>query len=158
MNLSVLQTNCGKFKMSCQHNTEWQCVMSIYVRGLGMVKPVHAQHLLFQDRLQNSLKRVLKESSRFFQVALLQSFSADRPTPQATTLLTSERSTFLVFLSVRKCCRDFICRVLLSHKHQGTLDWTLGKDLYIPWCVFSSNIKKVKTDSSQKKISMACEI
>lgn len=98
MNLSVLQTNCGKFKMSRQHNTEWQCVMSVYARGLGMAEPVHAQHLLSPDWLQNSLKHVLKESSRFFQGALLQSVSADGPTPAAIALLTSERSTSLVSL------------------------------------------------------------
>lgn len=34
MNLSVLQTNCGKFKMSRQRNTEWQCVMSIMSEAL----------------------------------------------------------------------------------------------------------------------------
>lgn len=85
-----------------------------------MVKPVHA-HLLFQDRLQNSLKGVLKESSRFFQVALLQSVSADRPTPQAIALLTSKQSMSLLFPSTCKCCRGFICRVL-SDKHQGVLD------------------------------------
>lgn len=78
-----------------------------YVRGLGMVKPVHA-HLLFHDRLQNSLKQVVKESSRFFQVVLLQSFSAANPIQQAVALLASKWRTSLVFPSLFKCCRVFI--------------------------------------------------
>lgn len=36
-----------------------------YVGGLGMVEPVHAQHLFSQDMQQFSLKQVAKECSHF---------------------------------------------------------------------------------------------
>lgn len=129
-----------------------------YVRGPGMVKPVHAQHLLFQDMLQNSLKQVLKESSKFLPVALLHSFSTDPPTRQAITLPASKSEVRPLVAPVCTCCRDFTCTVLLSHKRQGILNWTSGKDLYTFPDVCSAAVSKVKTNSSQKKISMACEI
>lgn len=153
MNLGVLQTNCGKFKMSCQHNTGWQSVMSVYVRGLGMVKPVHAQHLLFQGRLQTSSTQVGKDRRRLFQVASLQSFSAACPTPQARLFASRARGWHPVPSAAEASLQS---PSVPSASREPALN--LRERLQCSLISAQQQYQKVKTDSSQKKISTACEI
>lgn len=153
MNLGVLQTNCGKFKMSCQHNTGWQSVMSIYVRGLGMVKPVHAQHLLSQGSCKpvpHSWERRGGGSSKQLHFSLFQQlvplhrpdFSASRAggwhsVPRAAEAPLQSPS-------------------VTSTSREPALNPREG--LHCSLMPVQQQYQKVRTDSSQKKISMAYEI
>lgn len=153
MNLGVLQTNCGKFKMSCQRNTGWQSVMSIYVRGLGMVKPVHAQHLLFQGSLQTVPLRwerrgggSSKQLHSVFFSSLSHSTGQTLLPPELGAGVLSPRAAEASLQSPSVTATSREPALNLRERLQGSL-----------MCV-QQQYQKVKTDSSQKKISMACEI
>lgn len=81
-------------------------------------------------------------------------FSAACPTPQASTPLPPELGAGVLSLSAAEAsAAESFCHINI----QGACAEPQGKTPVFP-DVCSAAISKVKTDSSQKKISMACEI
>lgn len=118
-----------------------------------MVKPVHAQHLLFQGSLHTSSTQLGKERRRLFQAASLQSFQQLVPLLRPGSSASRARGWRL---SPRAAEASLQSPSVTSTSREPALN--LRERLQGSLMCVQQQYQKVKTDSSQKKISMACEI